>query len=133
MERKEDKSLEDLVREQGRYDVEAYRFVFESLDHLLSKLDERRHVTGAELSHAIRELALERFGFLARTVLAEWGVHRTSDFGEIVFHLVENGFMSKTKGDRKSDFDDIYDFAAAFDHAYRLPPQTKEPKKDPKK
>jgi len=131
MERKPEKSLEDVVREKGRYDVEAYRFIFEALDHLLSKLEKRRHVTGAELSHAIRELALERFGFMARTVLNEWGVRETSDFGEIVFHLVQEGFMSKTEGDRKSDFDGIFDFEAAFDRGYRLPPEIKPRKRDP--
>ena len=125
MDRKEDRSLEDVVREKGLYDVEAYRFVFESLDFLLGKLDERRHVTGAELAHAVRELALERFGFMAKTVLHEWGLRRTADIGEIVFHLVGEGFMSKTESDRKSDFDNIYDFDAAFDQGYRIPPEIK--------
>ncbi|KPK99934.1 MAG: hypothetical protein AMK75_06140 [Planctomycetes bacterium SM23_65] len=121
MDRKKEKSLEEVVREKGRYDVEAYRFVFEGLDYLLHKLGERRHVTGAELAHAIRELALERFGLLAKTVLNQWGVHETHDFGEIVYHLVENGLMSKTDEDRISDFDDIYDFEEAFDRGYHPP------------
>jgi uncharacterized repeat protein (TIGR04138 family) len=119
---RKEKTLEEVAREMGRYDVEAYRFVFESLDHLLRKLGERRHVTGAELSEAIRELAIERFGYMARTVFSQWGVNRTGDFGEIVFHLVSTGLMSKTEGDRKSDFKDIYDFEKAFDSRYLEPP-----------
>jgi len=129
MDRKEEKSLPELAREKGRYDVEAYRFVFESLDRLLGQLKERRHVSGEELAHAIRELALERFGFMARTVLNEWGVRKTGDFGEIVFHLVEAGLMSKTDDDRKSDFKNIYDFGEAFDRGYHPPPQQKHPRK----
>ena len=119
MDRKEEKSLEQVAREAGRYDVEAYRFMFEALDLLLKKLEERRHVSGAELSHAVRELALERFGFMARSVLSQWGVHKTQDFGEIVFQLVNAGLMSKTEEDKLSDFEDIYDFREAFDHAFR--------------
>ena len=129
MDRKEEKSLPELAREKGRYDVDAYRFVFESLDRLLGQLKERRHVSGSELSHAIRELSLERFGFMARTVFNEWRVHKTGDFGEIVFHLVEAGLMSKTDEDRKSDFKDIYDFDEAFDRGYHRPPQQKHPQK----
>ncbi len=130
MERKEEKSLEEVVREKGKYDIEAYRFVFEALDYLLRTLGGPRHVTGAQLSHAIRELALERFGLLARTVLNQWGVHETHDFGEIVYHLVENGLMSKTDEDRISDFDDIYDFEEAFDRGYRPPSEKKHHEKD---
>ena len=119
MDRKPETTLEDVAREIGTYDVEAYRFVFEALDYLLSKLGKRRHVTGAELCHAIRELALERFGFMARTVLAEWGVHETGDFGAIVFNLIKYDLMSKTPEDKQSDFNDIYDFESVFDRTYR--------------
>ena len=130
MDRKKAKSLEEVVQETGRYDIEAYRFVFEALDHLLEKVGERRHVTGAELSHAIRELALERFGFMARTVLNQWDVHETHDFGEIVYHLVKNELMSKTDEDRISDFDDIYDFEEAFDRGYHPPSEKRRRDKD---
>ena len=129
MHRKEEKSLEQVAREGGRYDVEAYRFVFEALDYLLKKMGRRRHVSGAELSHAIRELAIERFGFMARSVLDQWGVHKTHDFGEIVFQLVNASLMSKTDEDKVSDFDNIYDFQEAFDHAFRQRPlKVRKPK-----
>jgi len=132
MHRKEEKSLEQIAREGGRYDVEAYRFVFEALDYLLKKMGQRRHVSGAELSHAIRELAIERFGFMAQSVLNQWGVHKTRDFGEIVFQLVQASLMSKTDEDKVSDFDDIYDFRQAFDHAFRQRPLKIRKPKHPK-
>lgn len=116
-----DEELARITREHGEFDAEAYRFVFEALDHLLRKIRKRRHVSGAELADACRELALDRFGLLARTVLNQWGVHRTSDFGKIVFHLVQAGLMSKTEQDKQSDFENVYDFEQAFDHAYRFP------------
>jgi uncharacterized repeat protein (TIGR04138 family) len=131
MDRKPEKTLDQVAREIGTYDVEAYRFVFESLDHLLQKLGKRRHVSGAELCHAIRELAIERFGFLARTVLAEWGVRETGDFGAIVFNLIKYDLMSKTPEDRQSDFNDIYDFESVFDRAFRGAPGKDRTKKHP--
>ncbi len=132
MDRKEHKTLEHIARERGKYEVEAYSFIFESLDHLLNKMDERRHVSGAELSHGIRELALERFGFMAKTILNEWGVHKTDDFGEMVYHLIKEGVMSKTEDDRQKDFNDIYDFATAFDGEY-VPAPHKNEDEDPTK
>ena len=127
MDRKGQKTLEEVTlevaRKYKRYDAEAYRFVFESLDHLIHKLDRRRHVSGSELSHGIRELALERFGFLARIVLESWGVRRTDDFGVMVYHLIEEGVMSKTDEDRQEDFNGVYDFHEAFDRDYFKPTQ----------
>jgi len=125
MDRKGQKTLEEITlevaRRHGRYDAEAYRFIFEALDYLIRKMDRRRHVTGAELSRGVRDLAVERFGFLARTVLESWGVTRTADFGEMVYHLIEDGVMSKTDEDKKSDFDNVYDFHEAFDLDYFKP------------
>ena len=113
-----DERLRALAKIDRRYDVEAYRFVFEGLNHTLSKLPEPRHVTARELLDGIRELAKEKFGFMARTVFDNWGVHHTSDFGEMVFSLVNYGFMGKTDEDKREDFDSVYDFKKVFDEEY---------------
>jgi uncharacterized repeat protein (TIGR04138 family) len=73
-----------------------------------------RHVSGQELCHALRRMAHEHYGRLAKLVLAEWGIRSTSDFGEIVYNLIKIGEMSKSDGDQRSDFDDVYDFDAAL-------------------
>ena len=72
-------------------------------------------MTGRRLLDGIRELALERFGLLARAVFERWGVRSTEDFGNIVFLLVENEQMSKTEEDSIDDFRDGYDFAQTFE------------------
>ena len=118
--RKPSKSIEQVAREVRRYDVQAYYFVFEVLEWLMGKLDERRHVSGAELSRAIRDHAVERFGLLARNVLTSWGVTCTSDFGRIVYALIEAGQMSRTDRDSITDFDAVYDFNQAF-RSYDIP------------
>jgi uncharacterized repeat protein (TIGR04138 family) len=110
-----------------RYHQDSYRFVFESLQHTQEKLrrpqprnpdDENAHISGQELCDGIRDLAVKRFGLLARTVFAHWGIHCTSDFGQIVFELIERGEMRKTDRDTLADFSDVYDFDEVFERGY---------------
>ena len=73
-----------------------------------------RHLTGQELCEAARHYALQQYGYLARTVLASWGVTRTDDFGELVFNMIDIGQMRKTRKDKREDFHGVYDFSEAF-------------------
>lgn len=104
-----------LIRDKdGRYPIEAYRFIYEALAHALQTIGRERHVTGRELLEAARELALLRCGPLAKMVFHSWNVRRTEDFGQLVFNLVDAGLMSKTATDSKDDFKDGFDFEKAF-------------------
>ena len=105
------------LREQ-RYDEQAYLFVLSALEYSQSKLDARRHINAAELAQSCRELALERFGLMSRIVLEKWGVRATADLGEIVFTLVELGFLVKQPNDTREEFVGLFDFAAAFERDY---------------
>ena len=113
----------DLIcREDARYDRKAYLFVRQGLAFTVSNLkksDPNRvrqspHVSGRELLEGMRAYALEQYGPMAKTVLGSWGIHRCSDFGDIVFSLIEYNIFSKTDNDRREDFADIYDFDEAF-------------------
>jgi uncharacterized repeat protein (TIGR04138 family) len=94
----------------------------------LAESDEQqpeRHVTGRELCEAIRSYAMEQYGYMAKTVLNSWGIHKTDDFGEIVFNLIRVGQMRKTPSDARVDFNDVYDFDTALKHGFRIaPPDT---------
>jgi uncharacterized repeat protein (TIGR04138 family) len=79
-----------------------------------------RHVSGVELSWAVRDYALRRWGRLARIVLDRWHIRETLDFGRIVFAMVENGYMQKQPHDSIDDFRNVFDFREAFDGAYRI-------------
>ena len=57
------------------------------------------------------------------TVLGRWGVRTTRDFGEIVFALLGAGLLGKTEEDKIEDFDDLYDFDAAFRAPFRPKPR----------
>jgi len=107
------------LRERGeRYDDRAYLFVLASIEYLQGKLTERRHVTGPEVTHACRDLALHQYGLLARSVLEHWGIHGTEDFGRIVYSLVDVGVLVTQPGDKVEDFHGVYGFEQAFDEGY---------------
>jgi uncharacterized repeat protein (TIGR04138 family) len=109
----------DRIRlRESRYDERAYLFVLAALEFVQQRLPERRHLTGKELAAGCRDLALARYGVLARTVLDHWGVRAASDIGEIVFALVDTGLLMSQPGDTKEDFIDAFDFHEAFDRAY---------------
>ncbi|MEN9509602.1 MAG: hypothetical protein RLZZ621_2165 [Gemmatimonadota bacterium] len=105
------------LREQ-RFDERAYLFVLAALEHSQARLTERRHISGPELANACRELALQRFGVMARLVLEQWGVHSTGDIGDIVFTLVDMGLLVSQPEDSRDDFLGVFDFSEAFERAY---------------
>jgi len=110
--------MERIRLHESRYDEQAYLFVLSALEFSQSKLDARRHISAAELAHSCRDLALERFGLMSRVVLERWGIHATLDLGEIVFTLVELGFLVKQPTDTREEFAGVYDFESAFDRDY---------------
>ncbi len=79
-----------------------------------------RHLTGQQLCDAIRMYALNQFGLMTRTVWGSWGVSSTSDFGEIVYNMINAGMMKKSANDRRSHFDDVYDFEDVFNRNFRI-------------
>lgn len=79
-----------------------------------------RHVSGQELCEAMRLYAHEQYGYMAKNVLNHWGLVSTSDFGEIVFNLIEIGQMRKTASDVREDFDGVFDFDEGFQQSYQI-------------
>lgn len=75
------------------------------------------HVTGQQLCDGIRQYALSQFGLMSKIVLNSWGIYSTSDFGEIVYNLINVGVLKKSPQDRRSHFDGVYEFDEAFDSA----------------
>ncbi len=126
-------SIQKLLQKDPRYKLDAYQFVRDALAfaHDVMQLDsetqrprddelEERHLTGQQLCHAIRELAVEQYGYMAKPVLNSWGIHSTSDFGEIVYNLIQIGAMKKSPHDRREDFNDVYCFEDVFQRQFRI-------------
>ena len=128
-------AMRDLLNEDKRYKLEAYQFIRESLqyahEHLMENAGETqelgeaesagpRHVTGQQLCEACRLYAIEQYGYLAKIVLASWGIQSTSDFGELVYNLIRIEQMRKSDSDRREDFDDVYSFDDAFEPKFEF-------------
>lgn len=133
--------LYQLLKEDPRYPLDAYRFIRDALSYAQDELklgeDARpepslelesnapqvvpeRHITGEQLCDAIRIFATEQFGLMAKTVLNSWGMKTTGDFGEIVYNLISIGWMKKSSRDRRDHFDDVFDFDKAFVEDFQI-------------
>jgi uncharacterized repeat protein (TIGR04138 family) len=136
-------ALHRLLRKDPRFPLDAYLFVREALAYAADELnlgnpqfevpvleleeedpDEEsvveRHLTGQELCEAIRQFAIDQFGYMARIVLSNWGIAATSHFGDIVYNMIDVGLMKKSPHDCRSHFDDVYDFDEVFDRQYQM-------------
>src|SRR5262245_59445252 len=107
--------LLDLALKHGRYSAEAYDFTLSALTHAqrmfgkeapgeAEKIGPMHHLTGRELLEGVCDYARREFRLMAPVVFQIWGVRKTGDFGEIVFHLIEAGVLCKTDADRREDF-----------------------------
>lgn len=110
--------LDQLRERYPRYHETAYLFILSGLHYTIERMGESRHVTGRELTEGCRDLALDRYGPMARSVLEYWGIRSTRDLGELVFALVECGILVKQENDDLRDFEEVYDFCDAFEREY---------------
>jgi uncharacterized repeat protein (TIGR04138 family) len=109
----------DRIRiREPRFHEQAYLFVLSALEMCQAHLTVRRHITGIELANACRQLALERYGLMAKVVLEYWGISATVDIGDIVFTLVDLGFLLSQPQDTRDEFADVFDFDRAFERDY---------------
>ncbi len=112
-----------LQQSAGPFPPQAYQFVREGLAHTVKSIhgdmgpmseDESRHVSGQQLCLGLRDYAVKQYGLLARTVLRNWHITETADFGRIVFAMIDAGLMRKTDEDSMDDFRGVFDFEEAF-------------------
>ena len=74
-----------------------------------------RHFTGQQLCEAIRQYAVNQFGYLAKVVLRNWNIDSTSCFGDLVYNMIDGEMMKKSEKDRREHFNDVYDFDDVFE------------------
>ncbi len=110
--------MDQIRLREPRFHEHAYLFVLSALEYCQSRLTERRHIAGRELATSCRDLALARFGVLARQVLDHWGVRSTADIGDVVFTLVELNLLISQPSDTRDDFLGVFDFDDVFEANY---------------
>ncbi|HMO85172.1 MAG TPA: hypothetical protein PKC18_09665 [Lacipirellulaceae bacterium] len=132
-----ERRIEAVVDRVGIYPRDAFLFVQAALQFTVQQLgrsgDDKSpptHVSGQELCEGIRQLSLQRWGLMARTVLRSWGITRTADFGNIVYAMIDAQLASKTDEDSIDDFSDVYDFVRDFEQGYRMGSEASAPEAD---
>jgi uncharacterized repeat protein (TIGR04138 family) len=107
--------LEKVARADGRYSPQMIAFVYEALGKITSrKKGKPSHVTGPEFCEGLRQLALEKWGRMAKLTLNTGGVRTTMDFGRIVYLLIEHKWLRAQPTDSIEDFNGVYDFQTVF-------------------
>jgi uncharacterized repeat protein (TIGR04138 family) len=124
--------LMSVVRQDPRFAYEAYEFVFQALEFTQKQLghdlpdettdptEPHNHVTCRQLLEGIREFGIHEFGLMAPVVFRMWGIHRSADFGEIVFNLIEAKLMSKTDEDSRAEFHGVFDIDETMTQGFRI-------------
>ncbi len=130
-------AVEKIVEKDPRYARAAYYFLRMGLDHTVKKVQEDKkrvvrdkahpgnHVSGQELLEGLREFALEQYGPMAFTLLGNWGLRDSANFGDLVFNLVEANVFGKTEDDQPEDFQNGFDFHEALVEPF-LPPSRRK-------
>lgn len=106
-------AVQSVIQREPQYDLGAYYFLKDALDFTVKRVmedndGEHRHVSASELLIGFRDLALQEFGPMASTMMAEWGLSSCSDIGQMVFLLIEEGVFGKQDSDTREDFAELY-------------------------
>jgi uncharacterized repeat protein (TIGR04138 family) len=121
------------IAKPTQYPADAFDFVRRGLDYTVRQIhgeeepalpmtDEEvmdeaqssRHVSGQQLCRGLRDYAVSEYGLLAKAVLDRWNVRQCTDFGQIVYAMVDSGLLRKNDGDSLRDFEGVFDFQTAF-------------------
>jgi uncharacterized repeat protein (TIGR04138 family) len=120
-------NIEQIAAADGSFSAQGIAFVYEGLSYTVKKMTEEsgektspNHISGRDLACGLRDLAIERWGRLAKTVLNRWGIKTTRDFGEIVYLMIEHKWMSAQPSDSIDDFNDVYDFKTVFENQFEF-------------
>jgi len=105
--------VEDL-----RFPGEAYRFLLDALERTRIQYGRDGHVNGRELLEGIREHAADLYGPMAAMVFEEWGIREGSDFGFMVFELVDRGVLARRREDSPTDFEGVSSYRKLFEEEY---------------
>lgn len=127
-------AIEILLKEDRRYDREAYLFLRDALEFTVKLSRKPRehgsdpHVSGQQLLEGIRQYALKQYGPMVVTVFNYWRVRKCEDFGEMVYALIEMGIFGKRDTDSIEDFRSIYTFKEAFIDPFLPEPSPGKPR-----
>ena len=109
--------FDDIIARDHRYNARAYTLLLDVI-HALGGPEGDRHMDAAAIMDEFKEAALDQFGPMTYRVLAEWGLSRCEDLGEMMFNLADSGRVHRDPDDGKESFIGGYDFEEAFLNPY---------------
>lgn len=118
-----DEAIKLVLKKDERFQIDAYHFLREVLDHTVKSLRgdeliEHRHVSGPELLEGLVEYAHKEYGSMASVVLDSWGIRESEDLGTMVFNLIEVGAFGKSEEDSPADFSGNVSLKIALQEPY---------------
>ncbi len=90
------------------YAPEAFAFIYQAIEATSAELahdGQKGHMSAEQVYKGCIEYALLQFGPLADSVFQQWGIHESSDVGNIVYLLIEERILSKQKDDQLEQFE----------------------------
>lgn len=99
-----------IIERHPEYAADAYAFIHDALTDTVQQLSKDgapRHLSAEELYFGSCMFAIKTYGPLAGEVLYHWGVESSSDIGNIVYNLIEEGIFGKQKEDAREQFDHL--------------------------
>ncbi len=113
-----EQSIKRIVAGDPRFHSEAYFFVRDALNFTRRSggrpRNQARDVGAIQLLDGLRRYALETYGPMAATVLAEWGVHKCEDFGDVIANMIAHRCEIGAVSSSPDDFKHGYSFNEAF-------------------
>ena len=125
-------TVEAIVDRDPRFDPEAYAFISDAVLYTTRKMESgsrtsKRHISGRELLDGIKEFAMQQFGPIAPEVLRHWGMNDSMAIGHVVFNMVNNQLLGKTREDTIEDFRNGFDFDMEFAKPFLPHDESKSP------
>ncbi len=116
-----DHAVEAITARHPEYAADAYTFIHESLNDTVQQLSKDgapRHLSAEELYFGSCMFAVKQYGPLAIEVLNHWGIEDSSDIGNLVYNLIEEGIFGKQKEDAREQFDGLPDLKDLLDRPF---------------
>jgi uncharacterized repeat protein (TIGR04138 family) len=113
------KIVEAICEKETRFKPDAYEFIMQALSFVQKQAKKTGHLTGQEVALGVRDLAIQQYGPMAKTVLNHWGIRATADIGALVFVMIGHKLLSQQETDSIKDFNNVYDFDSAFANVLR--------------
>jgi uncharacterized repeat protein (TIGR04138 family) len=108
--------IEITAANSGKYKSDAYRYTIQvlgdifSLKKAISSKEEEISLPAREVLRGLKIYGWMYYGLLAGHVFETWGLRHGKDFGEIIFDLVDAGFIGKGPSETVKDYDEGFDF-----------------------